>query len=349
MNKKLINRMIFYSVIGLLLIIAIGIIDMTISLRKQKRNTVLWLYQNTDWKRLAKKEGDYTAFMYDVINRVSHYNTRYSMAKEERIKYTALNFKLAEAFVWGYFDVPIIHALETAMNPHIKQHEIYGEWGMGGFWYGTALAYYKIARDYMPARLWGYVKFTFEKPQDLLLIENALKMTYIWLWIERYNYDGVDLWAISCYKWGRFAAQYWRYGKNLYPLKFKIKTSLFGWREYNPRAYHFTWDKMKECFERGDLNYGIEIYKKYRKKQHKLKTEQIEFRRLLAIMRSQEKELESIRAFMKVIETKIANTEKLNKKEIRIMKQIAGESKKKGGLLKKIKKYCRERLNVKRK
>ncbi len=118
-TEKSIRKVIVYVVCFVILTIPFFLYRININ-TQDKNSNVRWLYQNTNWKLKAKVEGDYTAFMYDVINAFSSRSSHDSMRKEERIKYARLNFKLAQAFGKGYFDVPIIHILESDLNPRKK-------------------------------------------------------------------------------------------------------------------------------------------------------------------------------------------------------------------------------------
>jgi len=347
LNKKIINRVIIYSGFVCLIIISIFIIDIAINLRKQERQSVLWLFQNTDWKKMARIESEYTAFMYDIINIMSSKSRHSSMSKEMRIKYTTENFKLAKAFGYGYYDITILGSLESDLNPFAgdKEH-LLGEVGMFGQCYQTARYYYFIGEDLLPARLWKIVKFNFNKKSDLKDPINALKMTYIWLWIEYYNYDGIEMCAISGYHWGKWYWKYWKNGTGEFPVRFDFYS---GHKKYtrNPKAYYFTWKKIKTSLERGDIDTAKTIHNLYKKKKDKLKYEEIEYRRLYSVMKAQKKQLKEMEKTKALWEKEIKKYKELNDREIKVMRQIGGEAKKGGWKepFKKVIKFCKGKAN----
>jgi len=325
MKKIKINYMLILTILTLLFA---SIVFYQNSKKGNKDLTFAYILANTGWEKMSKIENEYTCRMYDIIDRFSSRSTRNSMSKEIRIKYTSKNFTLANVFGMGYFDVPIIHILETALNPYAS-HDLYNEVGMGGFWFSTAKYYYYVAKQTMSKRLFKHVNFDLKNPIDLTDPINALKMTYIFLWIERNNYDGAEMWYISGYRWGRFVGKHWEDGLNEYPVKFVIYTK-YGKKQYNPRAYFWTWNNMRNAFESGKLEVGVQEFREYDKKKDARKIEEIEYRRLYRVMKQQEKELNDIKAFLSIVSKKVEKYEKLDKKEIKVIKQIGSEAKAKG-------------------
>jgi hypothetical protein len=246
------------------------------------------------------------------------------MTKEQRIKFLTANKRLADAFGFGLYDAIIIGILESGLNPHLS-HEPYNEVGMFGHWYSTAKYYYNYAHSYMPARLFGYVNFDLRKRADLFDPINALKMTYIFLWIESHNYKGDELWYISAYRWGRFIGHHWHDGVKEFPIKFKIYTR-FGVKKYNPRAYYWTWRNMRDCFEAGNINPGIDEYKKWKSKKDKRRVEEIQFVRLYKAMKFQEKQLNEAKVLIKLLTAKVNDIDKQADMELKAMRKIAGET-----------------------
>jgi len=345
--EKKIKKVLVYLVIITIFTLPFLMYRIGSNLEKQN-SSVRWLYQNTDWKRLPKIEGDYTAFLYDVINAFSSDSTHNSMRKEERIKYAQINFRLARAFNYGYFDIPIIHALESDFNPR-KDHKMFKEIGIGGFWYGTAKYYHFLAKMYMPKELWRKAKFDFNRKTDLHDIENALKMTYIWVWIENCNYKEVETYVVSGYRWGRFLRP--PEDDDLFPIEFNIKMSKTGITyTYNPIAYYFTWRKIKRSLEGGSIDTAKTIHKKWKDKRKKLIHREIEYRRAIKIIKRYQKEIKELKFRIDFLNKQYEVVDKVDKKQLRVLKQIGGEAKKQGWrpeIWNKFKKYIKEILKAK--
>ena len=70
-----------------------------------------------------------------------------AMDKSEKTAYIRLNWKCATMLNFSEYDVPIIHQMERSFNPYVE-HE-YGETGMGGMKWGTALMCKRLL-DFMP-------------------------------------------------------------------------------------------------------------------------------------------------------------------------------------------------------
>ena len=321
-RKKIIN---FILIISVILVPGI-LLRVNYNIKINRGYSALYLFKRIDFNKVGTLEAEYLTRGWDIIDRFSAKSTRYSMNKEDRVNILNDNFKLARLFGRGLYDVLIIGILETALNPNVIAKP-YGEVGMFGQWYSTARYYYNIARDNMPEKYFRAVKFNFTKKQDLLIPGNALRMAYIWLWIEERNYDGTELWTISGYRWGRFLSQHYaRNDCNMFPVRFIIMTR-FGLKKYNPRAYYWTWRNMRDCFERGDLDAGLKIYNKYKRKQDKLKTEQVEFRRLYRRFKDQEKIIKDMRALNILLRDKLAEYDKVEAGKIKVLKTISKEAK----------------------
>ena len=343
-DKKIIVRVLLILIIVCLVTIAVTGIDVALNIRKQDRQSALYLFRKIDFRKLSRVESDYLTLGWDIIDRFSAKSTRYSMTKEQRIKFLTENKRLAYAFGFGYYDAMIIGILESGLNPHLS-HEPYNEVGMFGHWYSTAAYYYHYAHNYMPKRLFGYVNFDLRKRADLYDPINALKMTYIFLWIESKNYKGDEMWYISGYRWGKFIAQHWHNGTKEFPIRFTIQTR-FGIKKYNPRAYYFSWRNMRDCFERGDVDAGIKSYKKWKHKEDNRRIEEVQFVRLYKAFKYKEKELNETKALIKLLQSKVDGIDKQNKIELKAMNKIAVDTKTKGikSWWPKFVKFCKERI-----
>jgi len=296
---------------------------------KDKENTMMYLFRNTNWKKKKKMEPQYTAFMYDVINYFSYQQDKYykkSMTRDMRIKYTRKNYVLATAFSWGLFDVPIIHQLETSFNPY----EIHGlnEQGLGGVMYGTAVGSYNYCRAYMPRRLWRLVKFDLMKASDLIDPINGLKASYMILWHCYRIYNGAENLAISSYHWGIWIDRFCLNGLD-FPVLFKFKLKN-GWIEKNPKAYYFAWRKIKLAYENGDFETGKYINEKWQKYKDSMTTDEYNYRVASKRIKLLEKQLKENEALYKLLKLKDDQHKKSIKKTKKILKRIGREASKKG-------------------
>lgn len=362
MNLKKIEKLASKILIRIALLVVIGTLPYMLVInymdyQKNDENSAMYLFKRIDFRKLDSVEADYLKLGWDIIDRFSARSTRYSMSKEQRIQFLTVNFKLANVFGYGHWDIPIIGILETALNPK-AEHTLYGEQGMFGAWPSTAKYYYSIARDKMPQRLWHYVKFTFNDKYDLLDPINGLKMAYIWIWIENQNYKGLEIWTIGGYRRGRFEWVHWKrvqkilkkcetdlefdiVAEDLYPVSITLKTKN-GTFKYNARAYYYSWRNMRDCFERGDIDAGIHVYRKYKKIKYKEDKSEIEFRRVYSALKQKEKEVRECRQLITILDKKLKDVEQADKKVLKVAKQIGGQANKEGWKKypRAVKKFC---------
>lgn len=315
-----------------------------LKVKEADKNTVTYMWQNSVWHDMALDESVYTAFLYDVINYFSYQEDRYfkkSMSKDQRIQYVAENYRLAKAFGYGLYDVPIIHQMESSFNPHEK-HGL-DEQGMGGIMFMTAKYAYNFCEAYMPAKLWCLVDFKLEKKEDLIDHINALRSSYMILWQQYKVYEGSEMWAVSGYHWGGWLWRPYAMGKE-FPVKFVFYSDT-GKDERNPKAYYFTWRNMKTAYEQGNFEQGKYIQEKWEKYRNSMKTEEYNYRRVVSRVKTLTKHIKELEQLDTLREDRIKKIEANVKAMERECKEIGKVAGKKGWIkeaVDKFEKKCRE-------
>jgi len=298
---------------------------------KNKDNSTREMVANTDFRSMAQRESQYTIIMYDILRPVtrggfSTYGYKKCLSDAEKIRYTALNFKLALAFKYGLYEVPAEHILESNFNPY-KVHDIYGELGLGGFWYSTAVFYHDYAERYMPRNLWSYVSFKLSRPEHLLNYENALKMSYIWKWVEGHTYINAEMWLASSRRWGKFIYKHYNNGADLFPIKFTIKLSSGEVKKYNPRKIYYVWRNLCRYFEAGNIAAAHDLFIDYRHDKVKIEKAEIRYRTLKGRIRQLEKQIDNYKKITLLQSSELENLKSSVDKAKKVCKQIGGEAK----------------------
>lgn len=268
----------------------------------------------------TEKKSKYNKMMVKIFTAYSYkYDEKYkkSMSKEMKIVYMNKNFELAKLLKFGLYDVPTIHQLESSFDPYLD-HD-YGETGIGGIKWGTALLAHKLL-DYLPESYKRELYFNLNTRQDLKNPIVSLKITYVILWWERRNFRGLEDWYVSIYHWGGFLAKHWDRGKGSIPSSFTINGI-----KYDTIKYYVSWAELRDAYESGQIEPSRPIAEKWKAYMKKLTHEEINYRRCRRLIKKQRKLLREKKDIEK----------KLGEKYVEIDRQIAitdKEFKKIGGV-----------------
>lgn len=281
------------------------------------------------WDNMQFEESKYTEFAVKIMN---HYSR--NMNRELRVNYIRQNWKISQALSFNPFEGPGIHYLETSLDP--KGEHDYGEVGIGGIKYGTALWALAIQDRAMPEHLRKYVKVKDFKKEDLSDPIVSLKLTYTLIWYYRKVYNGMENWYISAYHWGGILDRHYKRGKNRIPTHFTLNGI-----KYNVIKYYVAWKEIVTAFNQGKLEPSAEIRARYRKYENKLVQEEINYRKCLGIIRDLQKKIKKREEVDKELQEAL-------KKSERQMMQISGQSKKGFGrkVLLKVKDVARNLMKI---
>lgn len=254
-----------------------------------------------DWSQMEEQErkSKYRKMMIRILTVYGfQYDPKFkkAMSNDEKIQYINFNYEAASKLNFGLFDVPIIHQMETAFNPHARGE--FNEIGIGQMKFGTALLAEKLLK-FMPDSLRKFLSFDLKSQDDLFNpIVNA-KAAYVLLWHLRREYQNREDWYISIYHWGGFLGQRWDEGKGEVPLSFTLNGI-----EYNVIKYYLQFRELKDAYEAGQLEAGKEIEEKWKNYQAQLTKEEINFRKTKSIIRNLKKQLTEKRELESELEKK---------------------------------------------
>lgn len=258
---------------------------------------LLYIKKAIPWSEITDRESRYYDLMIQIFNHFSwQYDPKYvrAMSKEQKTTYMRLNYRLAVAFDFPIFCVPVIHQMESCFNPYAPH--AYGEIGIGGFKWDTAVLAAKLI-EYMPPAYRELLKCDVKVPEDLHDPIISLKLTYALLWYLRRVYRGREEWYILVYHWGGFLARHWDNGDGNIPVNFTLDG-----KKYDVFIYFQTYKSMLEAYESGELEPSRVIAEKWEAYRSKMVKEEIDYRETKSIIRRLRRELEE----KKEIEQKLA-------------------------------------------
>lgn len=271
--------------IMIMLMLLLGLTVMVFSLYQKNRidEDLIYMIQSIPLNQTEEK-AKYTKMMVKIFTAYSfRYDKRYkkSMSKEEKIVYLNENYKFAKLLKFGLYDVPILHQLETSFDPYVD-HE-YGEIGIGGIKWGTALLAQKLL-DYMPDNYRRALYFDLKTKQDLKDPIISMKITYTLLWYERRQLRGLESWYISTYHWGSLILKHWKKGKGSVPTTFTLNGIT-----YDVIKYYVSWAELRDSYEMGQIEPSKPIVEKWTAYMKKMKQEEIDYRKCRSVIRKQRK------------------------------------------------------------
>ena len=306
---------------------------------------VLELRSNFDWTKMNDAETHYNSMMIDIITTYSFkYDKKYrkAMNPDQRSEYIRQNKIYADALSFNPFEVPCISLLESSFNPWLD-HE-YGEIGINGIKYETALWCEKIQQKYMPDHLRRLLFVDLKTRQDLKDPIIALRVTYTLIWYNRRLFNGRQDWYVSVYHWGGFLSRHWDYRKKDgdVPITFTLNGI-----EYNVMKYYIAFRELLTAFNSGKLQAGREIVEKWKAYYKQKCREELQYREMKGIIRSLKKQLNEKTDIEKKLKDKHKRIEEELKKADTKMRKISGEVKKGAGkqALDKVKGVARDLLN----
>ena len=299
---------------------------------------------NSQWKKMGEHErrSKYQLMMMRILATYGYrYDEKYkkSMNREQKIDYVNVNYKLATAFHFELFDVPVIHKLETDFNPYEINTASLNERGLGQLVWDTALLAERLQRQ-LPDNLRRMVRFELKQKSDLFDPIINMKASYTLLYFLRRHYRS-ELWYVSCYHWGGFLGRYYDKGEGEVPARFTINGQTF-----HPLKYVQAYAELKEAWQTGQLEAGMVITEKWRDWSKRQKKEQIDFRKTRSIIRNLRKKLQEKSRIESEHSAKEKEIKKVLWKADRDLSKIAGESKRGGGVksLQKVKKVAKDLL-----
>lgn len=313
-------------IVGAIVILFLAIMGM-VEHRNKKNFEFMYMLKNTDWKKMIEKEADYTMTMYAILDTFSKKKIGQCLTKDQRIIYARENLKMANTFGWGKYDVPVIHQLESSFDPF--QEHLFGEIGMGGIMYSTAINTFAFCQAYMPRRLWERTKFNLRSRKDLKDYINSLKMSYMILWYGRTIFKGYDLWSVSFYHFGGSVWKRWRGGEGEFPIKFIYYTK-HGKMVLDCRKYFYAWRFLRQCYESGDINGAHKLWEKYRKDKRIYNSEVVKYRRAVSVIRRQEKIIKEYEFYKNLYDKQVEKIKESNKQKKKVLRQVKKEGNEKG-------------------
>ena len=291
MNEK---RIIIVLIISIIVLIVLMIIKETqYTNRIAKVITDITLIQNgLNFNDMEKQEqiSKYRKMMIRIFEIYGFkYDNKYkkAMTKDQKVKYIILNYRLASAFNFGLFDVPIIQLLESGFNPYAYNKDNIGERGLGQIYWYTAVLADKI-QELLPDNLKKIAKFDLKNKEDLFDPLINTKITYVLLYFLRRDYQGREDWYISVYHWGGFLGLKWFGGRGEFPEKFMINGI-----KLSPLKYYISFAELKSAFEAGRLSASKEIVEKWENYRKKICKEELDYRRVRRIMINLRKEIKA--------------------------------------------------------
>lgn len=188
-----------------------------------------------------------------------------------------------------------IHQMESCFDPwsHNTNSGLY-ERGIGQQCLDAVLTA-EAYLDFLPPDLKKYFQFTYKSPEDLFDWKTASKITFVLLYKLDRQFNGREEWADSVYHWGGFLERRWDNGRGTIPDTFTFER---GGKpiKYRVIGYWTVRARLEAAYERGDLEYGVYVYKQYEDQTARLMKEEISLRNAKRIVGKLKIELEKERA-----------------------------------------------------
>lgn len=331
MKKKLhikINKSTLFLLCIILVLSATLIVRPTYDPEKviNTRN-VLSIMGSHNWEDMTDADSKYHKMMITIL---AHHSLKHSkerrkwMTKEEKISYMRKNLEFAKELHMPVFTVPTIHCLEGNFNPFAEGG--YGEKGMCQMKWATYTWCETIQRKFMQPSMRKLLYIDAQSHKDLFDPIIALKATYTLLWyLDNHVYHGREDWTISAYHWGGFLDRRWDKGEGEIPTFF-----ILNGIEYNVIKYYFSFQELKDAFENGQIDVSKAIVAKYRKDMDKLAKQDVEYNKLMRVIRAQRKTIKELEQIDIDRAEKVKKIDALAEKTLKEFEKIGGEARDNG-------------------
>jgi hypothetical protein len=264
-------------VIGILILIAIQFYKLQI-MKKNIPTDILLTKLKFNWKELPYAESKYTEFAVLLLEKFSK-----NMNRETRVQYIRENWRISQALSLNSFSGFAIDYLETGLNPDGK-HD-YGEVGISGIKYNTALFALTIQKNFMPTHLKRYVYVDLRNKEQLKDPIISMKLKYTLLWWYRIQYGNMENWMVSVYHWGNHVGKHFKTKKEI-PIRFTLDGI-----NYNVLKYYVAYKEILIAFNSGKLEPAVESRNRWKAEYKRQCKEEITFQNCYRIIKRLQRQI----------------------------------------------------------